>query len=381
MHFFELSSKKYKNGRRPFKAALYELQPPDSVVDDVGTKFNKNGLTFLEEYAKNALDSIEEMSIRVEFTDEDRTTVYAHGDTGEKDGMPVFENATTIGHFKHGYIDDVDINGVKTRCVIGEGVIDEMCYPEFVKVLEEQIENGNPPEGSIEIYRTSDNEGIVYKKGWLPEGRIPTEYIHSGWDIVMNPADSSSILLELNSNQKKEDLIQMDEKELKELIKQTITETNSRNTEYENQITQLNSQIAEKDATIAEQNATIEQVQTALNQLKEEQETAWDERRVLEDELAKLKAEKRINELNEAISDFTDEEKKFAESEINSFKEDPANGDINSIVNKIYAKIGEKSKQQTTSEQNSQQGSGIDIYGDMEYVPAASATKDLDSIF
>ena len=50
MAMFELSSKKYKNGRRPFTAILYELQPPECVVDDVGTKFNQNGITFLEEY-------------------------------------------------------------------------------------------------------------------------------------------------------------------------------------------------------------------------------------------------------------------------------------------------------------------------------------------
>ena len=37
MATFELSTKKYKNGRRPFTAILYELQPPSCVVDDIGT--------------------------------------------------------------------------------------------------------------------------------------------------------------------------------------------------------------------------------------------------------------------------------------------------------------------------------------------------------
>ena len=75
MAVFELSSEQYKNGRRPFVATLYELQPPDCVVDDVGTKYNKNGITFLEEYAANTLDSIKDMSVRVEFIDEDRTMI------------------------------------------------------------------------------------------------------------------------------------------------------------------------------------------------------------------------------------------------------------------------------------------------------------------
>ena len=51
MAIFELSEEKYSNGRRPFTAILYELQPPECVVNDVGTKYNKNGITFLEEYA------------------------------------------------------------------------------------------------------------------------------------------------------------------------------------------------------------------------------------------------------------------------------------------------------------------------------------------
>ena len=37
---FELSSKKYKNGRRKFTAVLYKLQPPESVIDGVGTQYN-----------------------------------------------------------------------------------------------------------------------------------------------------------------------------------------------------------------------------------------------------------------------------------------------------------------------------------------------------
>lgn len=65
---FELSSKKYKNGRRKFTATLYELQPPECVVDDVGTKYNKNGITFLEEYAKKQLDNIKATSFPKAFT-------------------------------------------------------------------------------------------------------------------------------------------------------------------------------------------------------------------------------------------------------------------------------------------------------------------------
>lgn len=209
MATFELSSKKYKNGRRPFTAILYELQPPDSVVNDVGTKFNKNGITFLEEYASKQLDSITDMSLTVSFVDEERTRISDHGYTGTEDGLPVFENATTVGHFTKGYIDSVEINGETKRCVLGKGFIDEMRYKPFVQSLEAEMNNGNSVDGSIEIYRAEGNESIVYKKGWIPEGRIPTEYIHSGWTMVLNPADVNSTLLELNSQKKEQEETQI----------------------------------------------------------------------------------------------------------------------------------------------------------------------------
>lgn len=381
MPIFELSSKKHKNGRRPFKASLYELQPPECVVDDVGTKYNKNGITFLEEYASQTLDSIKDMSVRVEFIDDERTMILAHGDTGvSDDGLPLFNNATTIGHFTNGYIADVTLNGETKRCVCGDGYLDEMAYQPFIQSLEAQLNNGNSVDGSIEIYRTDNNDAIVYKKGWLEKGRIPTEYIHSGWDMVINPADTSSTLLELNNSKIKKEDKTLDEKELKELIQTTISETNSKNDELTAQITELNSTIVEKDSIIAEKeekivelNATVEQVQKALDDLKKEHEAYWAERDALEKELGELKAKARLGELNSAIECFSDEEKKFAESEINSFNEKPLEGNIDAIVSKIYAGIGQASKKASdearVAEQNSAKNNKgnevVDIFSEM----------------
>ena len=381
MPIFELSSKKHKNGRRPFKASLYELQPPECVVDDVGTKYNKNGITFLEEYASQTLESIKDMSVRVEFIDDERTMILAHGDTGvSDDGLPLFNNATTIGHFTKGYIADITLNGETKRCVCGDGYLDEMAYQPFIQSLETQLNNGNSVDGSIEIYRTDNNDAIVYKKGWLEKGRIPTEYIHSGWDMVINPADTSSTLLELNNSKtNKEDKI-LDEKELKELIQSTISETNSKNEELIAKITELNSTITAKDSVIAEKdekivelNATVEQVQKALDDLKKEHETYWAEREALEKELGELKAKARLGELNAAIEGFSDDEKKFAESEINSFNEKPLEGNIDAIVSKIYAGIGQASKKASDDAKVAEQNSAkenkdnevIDIFSEM----------------
>ena len=381
MPIFELSSKKHKNGRRPFKASLYELQPPECVVDDVGTKYNKNGITFLEEYASQTLESIKDMSVRVEFIDDERTMILAHGDTGvSDDGLPLFNNATTIGHFTKGYIADITLNGETKRCVCGDGYLDEMAYQPFIQSLETQLNNGNSVDGSIEIYRTDNNDAIVYKKGWLEKGRIPTEYIHSGWDMVINPADSSSTLLELNNSETNKEDKTLDEKELQELIQSTISETNSKNEELLAKITELNSTISEKDSVIAEKeekivelNTTVEQVQKALDDLKKEHETYWSEREALEKELGTLKAKARIGELNTAIEGFSDEEKKYAESEINSFNEKPLEGNIDAIVDKIYAGIGQASKKADAEAKVAEQNSAkenkdnevIDIFSEM----------------
>ena len=371
MAIFELSSKKYKNGRRPFTAILYELQPPDSVVDDVGTKFNKNGITFLEEYASKQLDSIKDMSVTVSFIDEERTMISDHGNTGIEDGLPVFENATTVGHFTKGYIDNVEINGETKRCVLGKGFIDEMRYKPFVETLESEINNGNSVDGSIEIYRSEGNENIVYKKGWIPKGRIPTEYIHSGWAMVLNPADVNSTLLELNSkNQNKEEQQTMGEKEMRDLIVSTITEVNSKNDELNAKIEELNSTIANKDAQITELNEKVEaNVQSDADKDAKIEELNG---RVseLESKLNECKKSEQNAALDKALEAFTETEQKYAESEINAFRENPIVGNVDVVVNAINAGIGKAVKaaeaDAKVAEQNSaKDNADLDIFSEV----------------
>lgn len=410
MTTFELSSKKYKSGRRPFTATLYELQPPDCVVDDVGTKYNKNGITFLEEYAEKTLDSIKDMSVRVEFIDEDRTMISGHGETGIINDMPVFENATVIGHFFEGYIDDVVIDGESKRCVCGKGYLDEMCYPNFVAALEENLNNGISVDGSIEIYKTKDNDAIVYKKGWIEKGRIPTEYVNSGWDMVMSPADPASTLLELNNKNKEENTMDFNMDEVKSVIKTTMTELNSKDeahaTEVQklnNQISELNSQLEEKDSVITEKegqiselNTSVEQLKKALADMKSDQETYWAERNLLEAELAKAKVAEKLAELDNALSEFNEEEKSVAKDDIEKLKEDinackksdelnNVSSEINSIKSKICMAIVEKQKadekeQKKISEQNSYGNNNVeDIFSEMYMeAPVKQELEDLN---
>lgn len=349
MATFELSEKKYKNGRRPFTAVLYELQPPECVVDDVGTKYNKNGITFLEEYCEPQLDSIKDMSVTVEFIDDEKTLISGHGMTGIEDGMPVFDNATTIGHFTKGYISDIDINDEKKRVVIGKGYIDEMRYHAFVEQLESDLNNGIAVEGSIEIFKSEGNDAIVYKKGYLEKGRIPTEFIHSGWTMVMNPADTASTLLELNEKKtKKEETTEMEFNmdELKNSIKEVISEMNDKSQAYETTISELNekieakdSEISEKDNTISELNASVEKIQAALDKLENDQKTWWEERDVLVKELAKAKVAEKLGEVDEALGEFNEEEKEVAKEDIDKLKENINScekvEDLNEVTNEI----------------------------------------------
>ena len=131
---FSESKKKGQNGRRKFKLVLYKIQP-DSCIDienEVGTEYNLNGITWIREYCEQALDSIEGMFLRCEFLDEDRTEICGHGMTEIEDGVPIFENATTIGRFTKGYIQEIeDENGETILACIGEGEIDSSCYKNF----------------------------------------------------------------------------------------------------------------------------------------------------------------------------------------------------------------------------------------------------------
>lgn len=371
MALFELSSKKYKNGRRPFVAALYELQPPECVVDDVGTKFNKNGITFLEEYASKQLDSIKDMSVTVAFLDEERTMISDHGNTGTEDGLPVFENSTAVGHFTRGYIDDVEIDGKRKRCVVGEGLLDEMRYKPFIETLETELNNGKSVNGSIEIYRSEGNDGIVYKKGWLPEGRIPTEYVHSGWAMVLNPADVNSTLLELNSKKQNKEENTMDEKTMRDVIANAINETNSKNEELANKIQELNDAIKEKDDKIAELTKNADDKKGEDKNKDDKIQELNDKVAELESKLNDCKKAEQNSKLDKALEVFSEDEQKFAESEINSFREDPLNSDVEAIVGKIYSGIGQAAKEsaQKTAEQNSANNdSELDIFSEVNSV-------------
>lgn len=376
----EISKQTSKGGRVPIKIALLKIHEDEKET-------NKNGLHWKEEYVLNAIDSVKLMPICASFCDETKSTPLDHGLTGEEidnDGVrePLFENSETVGCFESANIEDVNVNGNDIRALVANGFLYNQRYPNFVKWVRQNRALGNV-DSSIEIMglETNDNKIIYEEAEPKDEFRTPKEFVFSGTSILsVSPADDNAIVLEVAQKQENKEDKTLDEKELKELIQSTISETNSKNEELLAKITELNSTISEKDSVIAEKeekivelNATVEQVQKALDDLKKEHETYWAERDALEKELGTLKAKARIGELNAAIEGFSDEEKKYAESEINSFNEKPLEGNIDAIVDKIYAGIGQASKKADAEAKVAEQNSAkenkdnevIDIFSEM----------------
>ena len=383
MKAFEFSSKKRKDGKRRFTALLYKLQPPESVINNVGTDghWNENGITFLEKYAVNNLDSIKDMSITCDFIDKGKTEVSGHGETGEitEDGLPKFE-ADIIGHFTEGFIDDFDDDGTTSRAVFGKGIIDEMRHADFVAQIETNMADGIAPSGSIEILHPTDSDSIVYLNGKFEQGRVPVRYVHSGFSLVSNPADKASKVVEFNNKKESEDET-MDEKTISlicDSVKNAISETNSKNAEYEAIIAELNTSVSDKDQKITELAAQIEELNKTVSEINSERETWASEKADLEKQINDARAKEKMNELNSAIESFTDEQKAYAKDEIEAFKADPVNGEVNTITDKIYREIGKQSLETGKSvETNSVDGS-VDIFGEINSVNANNDGEDVD---
>ena len=396
MRTFELSKRNTKTGRRKFKVILCEVFPESTIdeVNQVGTKYNRNGISWIDAYVRKQLDTIPGMFLRAEFLDEDRTELCGHGDTDIVDGMPTFENAVSIGIFTKGYIESVETeDGVREFC-IGEGEIDALCYSNFVSKLAKDLSEDSPPYGSVEILKTDGNDAIVYKYGYVPEGRIPVDFQFSGYALLgVQPADDAAILVELNKNNGKEDH-KMNETEIKALVTQTVNELSNYIAEInkckDECAAQVNDANARADAATNEKNealTNVEQIQAALKQCQDELQEAYnkidqlyDEANALRKELATAQAKERINELNEQIKGFSEDEKGYAKEEIDSFTNDPINSEINSVVNKIWEGIGKKAKADAQA-QVAEQNSANEVDDIFSEVNSVGVNTEDDSIF
>lgn len=396
MKLFEINNKQdKKTGYKRFKLILAEVYDKSCIIDETGTKYNDNGITWIDEYVENAKDTLIGSSVTVEFADDSKTDILGHGETGQyKDGVPLLSNATAIGHFDKAYIDEIiDDSGETKKVFIGEGTLDYMRYSDCIDLLSEKLSNNETIYGSVEIVRTENNPAIVYLYGYKDLGRIPIEYEFSGYAFLgcgVQPSDYTASLLELNNktNKIKEESITMDEKTLgmiTDSIKATISECNSKTEEFESQIAELNSALEAKTSEVNSLTNRVSELEAALEATKSDVESISAEKNTLVEELNSVKIEQKKSELNTALADFTDEQKEYAKAEIEAFNADPIKSEINSITSKIYEGIGKATKvaeaeqAKVLAEQNSRKDN-IDIFADVDDT-STSGNNDDGSIY
>jgi len=172
-------------------------------------QWNKNGITWLEEYTQNNIKSAIGMNYVVSWADEENQIPSGHGTMTFDDEGNVQFDGIVVGTVLDAYICDVEIDGQIKKVMMTEGYINSQRYPLFIKWLKKEIENGKV-YGSIEINGKGKAKNIVYldgnkdDDGNLKMGRCPKIFDFSGLAILSsleNPADDNSIVFEVNSKQ------------------------------------------------------------------------------------------------------------------------------------------------------------------------------------
>jgi hypothetical protein len=364
----EINNQKKVNGRVFVKWVIHEIH-------NTTEKFNRNGISWKEEYVLNNIDSIKGMPICAEFLDGDKSEPYGHGESGIKDGKPLFEYSVVVGVADRGYIDTIEVNGEEKRVLIGEGWLYEQRYPNFLQWLKSKMYDNEFPETSVEIAAKEGNELIIYEDGWKEEGRVPMVYDYTGDAILgITPADPSAVLLELNQYKEVKKMSDKNEKVILELNEKIESKTN--------EINQLKDELKQKESAVSELNEKLETKQTELNaaveelnEVKQKLEQSESKLQEVESELNELRKfkqdvenQKLVAELNEKLAKYTDEEKEVVKEKVETFQKQPSKDLMNEIISEINSHIAQqilakRQKEGKKSEVNSVQVD--DIYGDV----------------
>ena len=357
---YEISSENKIAGRRPIKVVLHEIFPDN-------TRWQENGISWKEEYVQANLHSVVGMSIVAEFLTEDRDVPYNHGmtDVREEDKLPLFEDATMVGHFDKAYVDDVEIGGVTKRCLVAEGTLDEMRYPKFVAWLRENMAD-SVVKGSVEIVGKPEHDGyIIYSGGWKEEGRVPQYYDYSGYAILsVKPADEAAIVMELNNKKLDKEDGTMDEKTKNELmaaVTGAVSEVNSKWEEYWAKVDTLLAEISQLKADIAQKEADIKQLQADYDKEAAAKEAAEASLVEANAKITEMQNAAAVAELNAVLAPYTEEQRAVAKEDIDAFNSNPGSVEINSIVGKICTAMVQAARESQIAETNA--ASQIDVFG------------------
>lgn len=327
------------------KAGRIGIVMSASTIHNRG-EWNRRGMTWLESYVENNIESIIGAPYVVSFIDENKSMPSDHGTlTYDDEGNCQFLDSDVVGSIQKAWIQEFNIDGKNVKKLMTSGFLYKQRYPNFIKWLKDEIGMGTNVKGSVEANGKGDSKTIIYEDGsngkdssgeWII-GRVPVVYDYSGLAIllpnVVNEADVGSEILELNSMNKStgynsDDInIKIEEEEkMSDINKDTIVELNDKIVELNNTVNDLTSQIASKDVEInslktkeeelnsllVEANKAIEGGKSQLAELNTEIEPL----RVLKADVQKAQSEAEINSYFKTIK----EENGFTEAELNSLK-------------------------------------------------------------
>ncbi|APH36127.1 hypothetical protein ACIGJL_06595 [Bacillus velezensis] len=363
----EINNQKKTSGQTYIKWVVLEIH-------ENNTQFNKNGITWLEKYINANLESIKLMPICAEFLDDENSEPFGHGLTEVKDGTPLFENSAVVGTTTNAYIDTIDVNGEPKRVLIAEGFLYNQRYPKFVQWLKSKMFDGDFPETSVEIAAVEGSDAIEYEGGWKEQGRIPMKFDFTGDAILgIDPADDAAILLELNSNKKEDNLMSKSQEEVVLELNNKLDNKNKEIGELNQKVEKLTEDLKQKTEELNAAVKAAKDEKAKADAKEKEAQKAKDEKAKADEELNSLKefknkavAEKMQGELNQALKEYSPEEKDVAKEKIEMFSKSPSVELKNEIISEINSAIARtfiaaRSKKQA-SETNS---TNFDIYSEV----------------
>ena len=360
----EINKRISKGGRKNIRMVLLTIHEEGEM--------NRNGITWVEQYVLDNLESIKGIPICATFLDEDKEDLYDHGYTEtveSEDGKsePLFLNSESVGVIEDAKIEVIEIDGETKKVLVGYGYIFCQRYPNLCEKLE-----SSKVKSSIEIMGTDENDRkIIYDGGYKEKGRKPMVFDFTGTCLLgVLEADENCYVLEVAENKNKEEKLNMDENKIIEVIQKAITETNAVKADTETKIAELNSQIEAKDAEIKEANEAKEVAENNASEKDSKIAELEAENAKLKEELAACKKREACEAFDAMLVNYTDDEKKCVESEINAYKENPLNGNADEIISKICRNIVENQKKAEAdakiAEQNeAKENETIDIFSEV----------------
>mgnify|MGYP003516891720 FL=1 len=360
----EINKRISKGGRKNIRMALLTIHEEGEM--------NRNGITWVEQYVLDNLESIKGIPICATFLDEDKEDLYDHGYTEtveSEDGKsePLFLNSESVGVIEDAKIEVIEIDGETKKVLVGYGYIFCQRYPNLCEKLE-----SSKVKSSIEIMGTDENNRkIIYDGGYKEKGRKPMVFDFTGTCLLgVLEADENCYVLEVAENKNKEEKLNMDENKIIEVIQKAITETNAVKADTETKIAELNSQIEAKDAEIKEANEAKEVAENNASEKDSKIAELEAENAKLKEELAACKKREACEAFDAMLANYTDDEKKCVESEINAYKENPLDGNADEIISKICRNIVENQKKAEAdakiAEQNeAKENETIDIFSEV----------------